>query len=70
MGHVDLQRVSFALPDGRVLLDEITFRVGDGQKAALIGPNGANGQTDVAEDGQRRPRPRLRQCHRLRAASA
>ncbi|MGN6474979.1 MAG: ABC-F family ATP-binding cassette domain-containing protein [Mycobacteriales bacterium] len=45
MGHVDLQRVSFALPDGRQLLDEITFRVGDGQKAALIGPNGAGKTT-------------------------
>jgi ATPase subunit of ABC transporter with duplicated ATPase domains len=45
MGHVDLQRVSFALPDGRMLLDEITFRVGDGQKAALIGPNGAGKTT-------------------------
>ncbi|HVT65370.1 MAG TPA: ATP-binding cassette domain-containing protein [Mycobacteriales bacterium] len=45
MGHVDLQRVSLALPDGRMLLDEITFRVGDGQKAALIGPNGAGKTT-------------------------
>jgi ATPase subunit of ABC transporter with duplicated ATPase domains len=45
MGHVDLQRVSFALPDGRALLDEVTFRVGDGQKAALIGPNGAGKTT-------------------------
>ena len=45
MGHVDLQRISVALPDGRMLLDEITFRVGDGQKAALIGPNGAGKTT-------------------------
>jgi ATPase subunit of ABC transporter with duplicated ATPase domains len=45
MGHVDVQRVSFALPDGRMLLDEVTFRVGDGQKAALIGPNGAGKTT-------------------------
>ncbi len=45
MGHVDLQRVSLALPDGRMLLDEITFRVADGQKAALIGPNGAGKTT-------------------------
>ncbi|HWC34267.1 MAG TPA: ATP-binding cassette domain-containing protein [Mycobacteriales bacterium] len=45
MGHVDVQRVSLALPDGRQLLDEITFRVGDGQKAALIGPNGAGKTT-------------------------
>jgi ATPase subunit of ABC transporter with duplicated ATPase domains len=45
MGHVDVQRVSFGLPDGRMLLDEVTFRVGDGQKAALIGPNGAGKTT-------------------------
>jgi ATPase subunit of ABC transporter with duplicated ATPase domains len=45
VGHVDVQRVSFALPDGRNLLDEVTFRVGDGQKAALIGPNGAGKTT-------------------------
>jgi ATPase subunit of ABC transporter with duplicated ATPase domains len=45
MGHVDVQRVSLALPDGRMLLDEVTFRVGDGQKAALIGPNGAGKTT-------------------------
>jgi ATPase subunit of ABC transporter with duplicated ATPase domains len=45
MGHVDVQRVGFSLPDGRVLLDEVTFRVGDGQKAALIGPNGSGKTT-------------------------
>ena len=45
MGHVDVQRVSLALPDGRMLLDEVSFRVGDGQKAALIGPNGAGKTT-------------------------
>ncbi len=45
MGHIDVQRVSYALPDGRNLLDEVTFRVGDGQKAALVGPNGAGKTT-------------------------
>jgi ATPase subunit of ABC transporter with duplicated ATPase domains len=45
MGHVDVQRVSVALPDGRMLLDEVSFRIGDGQKAALIGPNGAGKTT-------------------------
>jgi ATPase subunit of ABC transporter with duplicated ATPase domains len=45
MGHVDVQRVSLALPDGRMLLDEVSFRVGDGQKAALIGPNGSGKTT-------------------------
>jgi ATPase subunit of ABC transporter with duplicated ATPase domains len=45
MGHIDVQKVSFALPDGRQLLDEVTFRIGEGQKAALIGPNGAGKTT-------------------------
>ena len=45
MGHVDVQRVSFHLPDGRQLLDEISFRVGEGAKAALVGANGAGKTT-------------------------
>ena len=36
MGHVDVSRVGFVLPEGRVLLDEVTFRVGDGAKVALV----------------------------------
>ena len=45
MGHVDVQRVSFHLPDGRPLLDEVSFRVGEGAKAALVGANGAGKTT-------------------------
>ena len=45
MGHIDLQRVSFHLPDGRPLLDEVSFRVGEGAKAALVGANGAGKTT-------------------------
>ena len=41
MGHIDLSGIEFTLSDGRVLLDDVSFRVGDGAKAALIGPNGA-----------------------------
>ncbi|SHH11406.1 ABC-F family ATP-binding cassette domain-containing protein [Streptoalloteichus hindustanus] len=45
MGHVELQRVGFALPDGRPLLDDVSLRVGEGAKTALIGPNGAGKTT-------------------------
>ncbi len=45
MGHIDVQHVSLTLPDGRVLLDDISFRVGDGAKAALVGANGAGKTT-------------------------
>nr|WP_194737171.1 ATP-binding cassette domain-containing protein [Actinomadura sp. RB99] len=33
------------MPDGRVLLDDVSFRVGDGVTAALVGPNGAGKTT-------------------------
>src|SRR5699024_8873902 len=33
------------LPDGRVLFDDISFRVGEGAKAALIGANGSGKST-------------------------
>jgi ATPase subunit of ABC transporter with duplicated ATPase domains len=45
MGHVDVNAVSFALPDGRPLLDEVSFRVGDGTTTALVGPNGTGKTT-------------------------
>jgi len=45
MGHVEAARISHALPDGRVLLDDVSFRVGDGVVAALVGPNGAGKTT-------------------------
>ncbi|NBU30930.1 MAG: ABC transporter ATP-binding protein [Actinobacteria bacterium] len=45
MGHIDVSHVTFALPDGRVLLDDVSFRVGEGVKAALIGANGAGKTT-------------------------
>jgi ATPase subunit of ABC transporter with duplicated ATPase domains len=45
VGHVDVQHVSFHLPDGRPLLDDVSFRVGDGAKAALVGANGAGKTT-------------------------
>ena len=45
MGYVDVAGVRQLLPDGRVLLDEVGFRVGDGVKAALVGANGAGKTT-------------------------
>ena len=45
MGYIDVAGVSLTLPDGRPLLDEVTFRVGSGSTSALIGPNGAGKTT-------------------------
>ena len=45
MGHVEVAHVSHTLPDGRVLLDHVSFRVGEGTTAALVGPNGAGKTT-------------------------
>ena len=45
MGHIDVSGVEFALSDGRVLLNDVSFRVGDGAKVALIGANGSGKTT-------------------------
>jgi ATPase subunit of ABC transporter with duplicated ATPase domains len=45
VGYIDVQSVRHQLPDGRVLLDDIAFRIGEGAKAALVGANGAGKTT-------------------------
>ena len=45
MGHIDVSGVEYSLSDGRVLLNDVSFRVGDGAKVALIGPNGSGKTT-------------------------
>ena len=45
MGFIDVNGVSFSLPDGRPLLAELEFRVTDGRTTALIGANGAGKST-------------------------
>ncbi|MBX6382869.1 MAG: ABC-F family ATP-binding cassette domain-containing protein [Microbispora sp.] len=45
MGHVEVGHLTHVLPDGRVLLNDVSFRVGEGVKAALVGPNGAGKTT-------------------------
>ena len=45
MGHIDIASVEYSLSDGRVLLNDVSFRVGDGAKVALIGPNGSGKTT-------------------------
>ena len=45
MGHLDINAVTYFLPDGRPLLDGVSLRVGEGAKVALIGPNGTGKTT-------------------------
>jgi ATPase subunit of ABC transporter with duplicated ATPase domains len=45
VGYVDVAGVGYTLPDGRVLLADVSFRVGEGAKIALVGPNGAGKTT-------------------------
>jgi ATPase subunit of ABC transporter with duplicated ATPase domains len=45
VGHIEVAHLDHTLPDGRTLLSDASFRVGDGSVAALVGPNGAGKTT-------------------------
>ncbi|UYQ63865.1 ABC-F family ATP-binding cassette domain-containing protein [Streptomyces peucetius] len=45
MGHVEAGHLEYYLPDGRPLLADVSFRVGEGAVAALMGANGAGKTT-------------------------
>ncbi|HEY2279612.1 MAG TPA: ATP-binding cassette domain-containing protein [Streptosporangiaceae bacterium] len=45
MAHLEAAHVDYYLPDGRLLLADVSFRVGEGQPTALVGANGAGKTT-------------------------
>ncbi|MFE1424988.1 ABC-F family ATP-binding cassette domain-containing protein [Streptomyces sp. PDY-4] len=45
MGHLEAAHLEYYLPDGRALLGDASFRVGEGAVVALVGPNGAGKTT-------------------------
>ena len=45
MGHLEAAHLEYYLPDGRALLGDVSFRVGEGAVVALVGPNGAGKTT-------------------------
>ncbi|GAA2888676.1 ABC-F family ATP-binding cassette domain-containing protein [Streptomyces mexicanus] len=45
MGHLEAAHLEYHLADGRTLLGDVSFRVGEGTAVALVGPNGAGKTT-------------------------
>lgn len=45
MGHLEAAHLEYYLPDGRVLLGDASFRVGEGAVVAMVGANGAGKTT-------------------------
>ncbi len=45
MGHIEASLADLRAARRAPLLDDVSFRVGEGAKAALVGPNGAGKTT-------------------------
>ncbi|HAS12694.1 MAG TPA: ABC transporter [Acidimicrobiaceae bacterium] len=45
MGAIEVSDAGYRLPGGRTLFDDVSFRVGDGQKVAMVGANGVGKTT-------------------------
>jgi ATPase subunit of ABC transporter with duplicated ATPase domains len=47
VGALEVNRLAYRVPGGRRLFDDVSFRVGDGEHAALVGANGVGKTTLV-----------------------
>ena len=45
VGALEVHRLGYRVPGGRLLFDDVSFRVGDGEHAALVGANGVGKTT-------------------------
>ncbi|MDQ1725703.1 MAG: hypothetical protein QOG52_2731 [Frankiaceae bacterium] len=45
MAHLDVAGLEYGLPDGRLLFRDVSFRVADGARVALVGANGSGKST-------------------------